>query len=142
MPELPPAIDGLFLQAILWGAMTAVIRRDVSLQFSVVSSLGLALSITWLNASLCAMITNEIGFISGLLKGLGGFGLILPIVYPALLLAPVSCLIVKSAMALILPKADQERPRVQFSTFDFIGLMSIFAIGAWQLRWFVSHKSF
>lgn len=136
--ELPPPFGWFCQRLALWGALFALVRRDWTVQFIVPISLAMVISFTWLNAAVCGAVTNETGIVRGFLKGLGGFGLIFPVLAPFFLIAPAACLFVRIVCLSWQNKGDN----TQLSMLELGVAISIFAVGAWQLSVFVKHRGF
>ena len=136
--ELPPPFEFFWLQLTLWGALFALFRPHLAVQYIVPISLAFVISSTWLNAALSGAITSETSVLRGFLKGIGGLGLIFPVLAPFFLIAPVTCLLVRMACS----SWQRKKADNQFSMVELGLAISIVAVGAWQLSLFVKHRGF
>jgi hypothetical protein len=147
MIELPPAGQYFWLQFLVIGFLSGILMRDISFAGSALFAFFIVLGMTWFNAVICGAVTNDTSLIRGSLKGLGGFGIVLPVIIPFLLIAPASCALCQ----LICRQLFFQKERVpnidsytawQCSLLNFVMLICILSVGCWQLSMFVKHRAF
>lgn len=130
----------MWLFQLLYGVLLAFIFQHRSITVSVVFALAIGCGLPWLGAIVSSAMVNELAPVRSLLKGFGGFGMILPVVLPHMLLTPISCLITRSVAGLF-----AKRELLAGWQFHLLGMFMwifLFSLWAMQVREFVRHRAF